>query len=216
MIPLEYLNQIVTGDTRELAKRIPDNSIDVIYTDPIYWQIEDYEWLSELAARVLRDGGDLFAYTGQYHMDRVMVALSKSLTFRWVLVEKKISPGGLIFAYRLFSHYIPLLWYGKGKARYIPSRLDFQWAQNDGPSVNHEWGKGISKIVAWLDHFTNNGDILLDPFSGGGAILAGAKMRGMSYIGFEHDPDTAERARQRVAATQPPLFVMNHEQMDLL
>lgn len=41
-IPPEYLNQIVTGDARELAKRIPDESVDLIFTDPIYDCIDDY------------------------------------------------------------------------------------------------------------------------------------------------------------------------------
>lgn len=215
-IPPEFLNQIVTGDARELSKRIPDESIDLIFTDPVYWQIADYEWISELGARVLKTGGDLLAYSGQYDMAKTIAALGKHLAYRWVLIEKKISPGALLWSYRLMSHYIPLLWFTKGTPRYAHTRMDFQWAHNDGPSVNHDWGKGITRIVAWLDRFANDGDILLDPFCGGGSILAGAKSRGVSFVGFEIDPLTAQRARERVANTQVPLFVLQPTQLEML
>lgn len=32
--PKSYLNQITTGDSRELIKAIPDSSIDLIFCDP--------------------------------------------------------------------------------------------------------------------------------------------------------------------------------------
>ena len=58
------LDTIVTGDARELAQALPDESIDLIFTDPVYWQIDDYAWLAELAARVLKPGGNVLAYAG--------------------------------------------------------------------------------------------------------------------------------------------------------
>ena len=58
-IPEEYRNKIVTGDARVLAERIPDESIDLIFTDPVYDRIDDYRWLAETAARVLRNNGSL-------------------------------------------------------------------------------------------------------------------------------------------------------------
>ena len=43
------MNEIITGDARELAKDIPDNSIDLIFTDPPYAKeyIPLYGWLSK-------------------------------------------------------------------------------------------------------------------------------------------------------------------------
>jgi hypothetical protein len=40
-------NGIYCGDARELAKAIPDESVDLIFTDPIYDRIDDYRWLRE-------------------------------------------------------------------------------------------------------------------------------------------------------------------------
>jgi DNA modification methylase len=52
-IPEEYRNAIVTGDARVLAGRVPDESVDLIFTDPVYQNIADYQWLAETAVRVL-------------------------------------------------------------------------------------------------------------------------------------------------------------------
>ena len=48
------LDQIVTGDARQLCEGIPDESVDLCLTDPIYQNLADYEWLGQFAARVLR------------------------------------------------------------------------------------------------------------------------------------------------------------------
>ena len=60
------LNEIYTGDMLELSKSIPDNSIDLIFTDPPYPYefIQTYSWLSEVAARVLKNNSLCFAYAG--------------------------------------------------------------------------------------------------------------------------------------------------------
>jgi len=42
-----------------------------------------------------------------------------------------------------------------------------------------------------------------------------AHQLGMHYLAFEIEPDVAERARERVRNTQPPLFVMEPEQTEM-
>jgi hypothetical protein len=211
-IPEEYRNAIVTGDARVLAERIPDESVDMVVSDPVYQNIEDYAWLAETSARVLKPGGDVLVYLAMYHMAPIMAAMSEHLTFRWLLAEKKLTAGTLIWSYSLFNHYIPVLWFTKGSPRKGPHRMDFMWSQSEGGAVNHKWSKGAYRTAYWLRRFGQVADIVLDPFCGGGAIPAACKLLQRDSIGFEIDPDTAERARQRVAETQPPLFVLSEEQ----
>ena len=87
-MPEEYRNQIVSGDARELTKRIPDESIDLIFTDPVYDRIEDYEWLGLMGTKKLSQGGDVLVYCAHYHLADTIVAMKKSLDYRWVLIEK--------------------------------------------------------------------------------------------------------------------------------
>ena len=128
---------IYTGDARELALVIPDESVDLIFTDPVYQNIEDYRWLAETAARVLRDGGSVLTYLAHIHLASILAVMTEHLDYRWLLVEKKISTGTLIWSLRLYSHYIPLLWLSKGKPNGQVSRIDFSWSVPSGNEVNH-------------------------------------------------------------------------------
>ena len=42
------VNQIYNGDSRELINGIPDNLVDLIFTNPVYENVVDYRWLSEI------------------------------------------------------------------------------------------------------------------------------------------------------------------------
>lgn len=39
---IPFLNQIVCGDSRQLIKQIPSNSIDLVITSPPYFQQREY------------------------------------------------------------------------------------------------------------------------------------------------------------------------------
>ncbi|MGC8843092.1 MAG: DNA methyltransferase, partial [bacterium] len=36
VFPVDFINRVIEGDCRELIKHIPDNSIDLVLTDPPY------------------------------------------------------------------------------------------------------------------------------------------------------------------------------------
>lgn len=40
--PDDFINKVICGDTRELIKELPDNSIDCLITSPPYWGLRDY------------------------------------------------------------------------------------------------------------------------------------------------------------------------------
>jgi DNA modification methylase len=212
-MPDEYKNQIVTGDARALAERIPDESIDLIFTDPVYQNIDDYRWLAEAGKRILKPGGDVLVYLATYHLASVLAAMTPYLDYRWCLTSKKMSSGTLIWSYGLFAHVIPILWLTKGKPKKGPRRLDFKWKRPEGRKVNHNWSKGALDAKYWLAHFSLSSDVVWEPFCGGGAILEACKMLCHDFVAFEIDSGTASLARERVANTQPPLFVPEPEQL---
>lgn len=80
---------------------------------------------------------------------------------------------------------------------------------------NHPCAKPEGLICELLEALTQSDDIVADFFTGGGTVPAVCKMLGRNYLAFEIDPDTAERARDRVRLTQPPLFVLQPEQLNL-
>ncbi len=72
----EHLNSIFLGDINELLKKLPDKSVDVVYSDPDYnvgkkygnksytikfdKYIEWYIGLAKQSLRVLKDSGNMF------------------------------------------------------------------------------------------------------------------------------------------------------------
>jgi DNA modification methylase len=211
------LNSIVTGDARELSKAIPDNSVDLIFTDPVYDRIEDYEWLAETAARVLKDGGNLLCWQAVPHSLPTLNALDKYLLYRWTLAmtRSNVCKAGT-FA-NFYSHWTPCYWFSKSIEAKPHKRfrdcIDIPYSSSE--NGNHKWHKPKKILTKYIEAFTQPNDIIFDPFTGGGTVPAVCKMLNRQYLAFEIDPVTADLARQRVANTQPPLPIVYPEQMEL-
>lgn len=202
------LDRIYTGDARELAKDLPDESVDLIFTDPVYQNIDDYRWLAETAARVLKPHKSVLAFCA--HAKEILVGsamLSSELVPGPVLEHIVTASVGRLFSHSLQCNVIPCLWFSKG----LPDS-EWQYLEVQAPikgKRGHKWGKAVSMIAYRIEKFTNSGDIILDPFCGGGTVPAVCKMLDRRYLAFEICPDTADLARQRVANTQPPLPGIN-------
>src|SRR5205085_209752 len=84
------------GDFAERLAELEPESVDLIYTDPPYLAALDlekiYGELGRQAARLLKPGGSLLAYSGCYVLPRTIAALGKSLDYWWMLAIKH-APG---------------------------------------------------------------------------------------------------------------------------
>ena len=218
-IPEAYRNQIVTGDARALAAQIPDESIDLIFTDPVYERIEDYAWLAETAARVLKPGGHLLAWQATPYIPETTQALGQHLVYRHTLSMTRSNIASLACRAYMFTHWTPCFWYAKNHearpvARFRDS-IDDPFIVN--PNVNHKWHKPMKTTSAWLQAFSRAGDVVVDFFVGGGTTAVACKLFNRNYIAFEIDPSTASAARTRIENTQAmhPLFVADQAELDL-
>lgn len=61
----------------------------------------------------------------------------------------------------------------------------------------------------FIDRLTKPGDLILDPFCGGGTVPETCIKLGRRWIAFEIDPTVAERTMAYVASIQRPLPVVN-------
>jgi DNA modification methylase len=204
-------NGIYIGDARELTKAIPDESVDLVFTDPVYDRIDDYRWLAETAARVLREDRACLAWQGVKWLSDTMAAMGAlhyHWTFSWYQSNRRGHAG---FGYPLWT---PLLWYERGRSQTRYPVQDIRAVAFSG-NGRHKWQKQLGLIAYWLDAFVDVEAITCDPFTGGGTVPAVCKMLGRRYLAFEIDPATADLARERVCNTQPPLFVPEPEQLAL-
>lgn len=213
------LNQIYTGDARELAESIPDSSVDLIFTDPVYSDIQAYRWLGEISTRVLKPNKSCLVWgTVKGQLDQILALRESGLVFNgvlnlimWGTGGTPTGPGG-----KFVLKNTPCFWLSKGDA----------WPCNQVWSISttttltnlpryHKWSKDPGTVIRWLHGYSQPGDIVLDPYTGGGVVPACCKTTDRRYLAFEIDPVTAEDARERVFSTQPPLFIMYPIQLGL-
>ncbi len=193
---------VYTGDARELAKAIPDESIDLIFTDPVYQNIGDYRWLAEMAARVLKPEGAYLAFCGIGWLRQTMEALrAGGMPHRW-LCAVFVPGAGSRIAQRAFCNWQALLWGGGEPRRHLCDAVISHTATLTG---SHHWKKNMVPLAKYLDWFTDRNAIIWDPYTGGGTVPAVCKMLGRRWFAFEIEPDVAECARERIRNTQPPL-----------
>lgn len=203
------LNQIITGDARELAKSIPDESVDMVFCDPVYNNIEDYAWLANESLRVLKPGGACLAWISKQkiiecHTAMLIPGLNYQTTLYYVVQCKQARP---LFLYGVINWTTPCLVFAKGRHKCSPFIVDT--IVDAAPSQNtFEWQKNTGVIEKWLLSFTQPGDTVYDPFAGSGTVPAVCKMTGRNYIACEIDPERAEQARKRVEQTPMPLFTL--------
>jgi hypothetical protein len=207
------LNTIITGDARELAKAIPDESVDLVFTDPIYSNIDDYRWLAETAARVLKPDSACLVWFDEPNFDAIYRSMTPILSFAAFMHWQRY--GHLAPSRSGITVISPCLWLEVGKSKTYKRIANWCGVPNGLGVSNFHWSKPMILLRKWVDAFTLDGSTVFDPFTGGGTVPAVCKMLGRNYLAFEIDPATADMARERVANTQPPLFVDGPQQTEM-
>ena len=212
------LDNIYTGDARELAKGIPDASVDLIFCDPPYIKeyIHLYGWLAETAARILKPNGFLFAYAGVYWKWNVMRLMSEHMDYWFDMVLYNTGNSPVMWNKNVVSRYKSILVYSrKGETPKARVMALSYWMGGGEDKRYHTWGQDESSTRYYIDCFSAIGDIVFDPFVGGGTTAAMCKLLQRRWLAFEVDPATADVARDRMLNYQPPLFVLEHQQAEM-
>lgn len=200
-----YQDEIVLGDSRELSKQIPDKSVDLIFTDPPYLKkyLYLYDWMSDEGARVLKDDGFLLVYAGTYWKFEVMKRLDRNFEyyFDMILVNGTNSP--IMWQRKIISRHKSILAYRKkGKEPHPRTNVLSLWVGGGEDKRFHTWGQDESSARYYIDCFSKRGDLIFDPFCGGGTTPYVCKVLDRHFIAFENDPDVVERARERLLNVQ--------------
>lgn len=200
------LNSIITGDARELAKAIPSESVDIIFTDPIYDEKWIYSWLAEFALRVLKPSGACLIWSnGKWHKINTDWLEESGLTYRYTftnIMVRAIAP----MNGHIISRANRVVWLDNANQ----SKMTGYLADGSATTVQKwhkswEWSKSPKYCEMVLEAFAEPNQIVVDPFCGAGTIPAVSKMFGYRYLGFELDNDRANKARQCANNVQIPL-----------
>jgi hypothetical protein len=114
-ISLPERTKLINGDSFEYTKDLPDNSIDLIFTDPPYGlgTIPLYRELAKIAARLLKPGGSLVTYLGQYALFETGEALGHDtgLNYNWIFAIIHTGSSQEMHGNKVFVTWKPVVWY---------------------------------------------------------------------------------------------------------
>lgn len=179
---------------------IADSSIDAIVTDPPYPQefLPLWDDLAQFAEKKLKPSGFLITYSGQYHLPYIYDTFSNKLMYFWTFAIYLPGSTMLVNNIGVMNAWKPILVYQKPPFKKMEyTAYDMVVSPNPEKAL-HEWQQsegGVKKLIEW---FTNEGDLVVDPFSGAGTFAKVAFEMKRKAIGIEIDENTHLRAKNRI------------------
>jgi DNA modification methylase len=218
--------KLINGDCLEEMKNIPDNSVDMVLTDPPYNIARNNNFNTMDRAGIdfgeWDKGADLFSY-----IDECFRVLDKNGSFvvfnAWanlgdisryaenlgfitkdMLRLEKTNPMPRNRDRRYITDYECAIWFTMPKAKWVFNRQDDKYQRPKFVySIDkgfHPTQKSLSLMEELLKIHTNPGDAILDPFMGSGTTGVACKNLGRDFIGIELDEGYYNTARERIGA----------------
>lgn len=220
------LNKIYNKDCVEGMKDIKDESIDLLFTDPPYnismksgfhsmgrqgvdfgeWDknFDQQTWL-RIACSKIKKGGSAIIFNDYKNITTMHDILGEcGLTTKELIIWQKSNPMPRNRD-RLYVTTIEVaIWAVKGKGwTFNRQRTNYENAIFNYSTVNsrvrqHPTQKPVELVCDLLLIHSNEGDVVLDPFSGSGTVSVAADKLNRKYIAFEIDKGYYESSLLRI------------------
>lgn len=224
MIP--ELNKIYQGDCLEIMKDWPDSCVDVVITDPPYGE------KTHAGARTGEGREKLITFSSV--TPEYMVDLARRLCFlsrRWVImtcdwrhcaeIEKQCPEIFIRAGVWIKPNPMPQMTGDRPSTGWeaiaiLHRKGKKSWNGRGGSAVfnfnkisgEHPTQKPLDFIVRLVHLFSNEGEIILDPFCGSGTTLVAAHKMDRSFVGIEMDEKYVALTKDRIRAeTDQPRLI---------
>lgn len=213
----KYLNKIINADCLDILKQLPNESIDLILTDPPYGigsrfkskfglqvekkQWDKFEWNNQIPNKeifdeIMRVSKNQIIFGGNYYTEYLKP------TNAWIIWDK-------IGTYNLKNPFsdCEMAWtsFSFAVKKYTFVNMGFIAGKDEKGKRIHPTQKPLQLFQAILRDFTKPGDIVCDPFSGSGTTAVAAYKLGLEFICVEKEADYWKKSCQRLKETQQQL-----------
>lgn len=203
-------NSILNIDCLKGFKKIRDESIDVILTDPPYGLNTNgisndtdlsyfYSMLPE-SYRVLKK--DSFFIT--FFSTKYLPFIFNNNPFKYFWSFVLYCPNGQVNSPIGYTKYMTCYVFKKGNPKMIKRSKDIfvdtpgRMVEPDEGYIDHPTPKPKTFIMEMLKMFSKEGDLVLDPFIGSGATAIACKLTNRNFIGFEIEKKYCQLAAKRL------------------
>jgi len=214
----EFENRVICGDCHEVMEEIPDNSVDLILTDPPYgvsykkkgkpYMVGDtvnlFPYFLPFFRRILKNNGAVYIFSSTTKLVDVLPQFMTYFKLHSIIIwDKEIGQ-----IPRQLSHYKlryePILYGSKGLHRLNEYKDDvIQQQIVRGKKRIHPTQKPEEVISYLIENSSSEFDVVLDPFLGSGTTAVACKQLNRKYIGIEINPEYCKIAEDRLLNTDP-------------
>ena len=192
--------QVRHGDFKEVLKDIPDNSVDLMITDPIYAKENFSDWsdVSLYASRVLKQGKLLACYSSTNILAESIKRLSEHLTYVWTLAVIYPSCKQPHYRHRIHGLWKPVLLFSNGT--YQPELIWIDDVIQGGGLIKkfHQWEQPVSESEYLIENLSMENDLVVDPYLGAGTSLVASRNLNRRFIGSDKDINCVNISRSRM------------------
>lgn len=205
--------RLMVGRFQDRLEAIPDESVDLIFTDPPYdaGSLPLWEDLAKMAAQKLKPGGIVASYSGQSSLPRIYALLEEHLKYVWTCAVQHADGHNAQWGSRMLCGWKPLLVFAKPpfKATWDPF-LD--WHSGGQAKLHHEWQQSVDEAAYFIEALCPRGGMVVDPMMGSGTTGIAAITAGRSFVGIDVDAAAVATARERMEEVTQGLEVEQEEE----
>lgn len=181
------LDRILNADAKGVSHQIKSESVDMIFTDPVYSNIDDYIWLAEEGRRVLKPGGVCLVWVSSQKQFEIKHEMARFLNFCFPLYYVVQAKAACLNGFHLIVWTTPILAFFRGK--YLPRAWIMDtYVTNAAPNSSYKWNKNLGVIEYYLTKLCEPGGVVWDPFTGYGSVPVVCLKRGYHFLASEIDP----------------------------
>lgn len=209
--PQDFINKVICGDCLKLFKKIPDESVNAIITDPPYGLNKEgiyndvdlsifYKSLPE-CYRVLKENSWFITFFSTKFLPKLFE--NNPFTYFWQIVL--YCPEGMVRSPIGTTKFMSCFVFKKGNPKIEQKNKDIfidtpgKMIEPDEGFINHPTPKPKHFIKEVMKMFTEEKNLILDPFIGSGSVAVACKQLNRSFIGFEINQDYVKIADNRLA-----------------